>query len=121
VGGSEPPLSSAPHGGRENGRQLRDIEEVPMMAPAAIWLLDTGGIPAAGAASAEGMVTLGSILGVLVVVTVACLFAIGYRQWRTERAMAVGSASSPAHRRATRRDSRGGGTLATFPLPARAR
>ncbi len=90
-----------------------------MIAQASIWLLDTGGIPAAGAASAEGMVTLGAILGVLVVVTVACLFVIGYREWRAERAMAAGTASAP--RRATLRGNGSDGTLATFPRLARAR
>lgn len=74
-----------------------------MVAHASIRLLDTGGIPASSAASAEGMVTLGAIVGVLVVVTVACLFVIGYREWRAERTRAAGSASAPMPRRATLR------------------
>jgi hypothetical protein len=90
-----------------------------MVAHASIWLLDTGGIPAAGAASAEAVVTLGAILGVLVVVTAACLFVNGYRQWRAERAMVVASARAP--RRATLRGNQADGTLATVPRLARAR
>jgi hypothetical protein len=77
-------------------------EEVIMVAHASIWLLDTGGIPAAGPASAEGMVTLGGILGMLVVVSIACLFVIGYREWRAERARA-GGLPAPARGETLRR------------------
>jgi len=84
-----------------------------MVAHASIWLLDTGGIPAAVAAGAEGMVTLGGILGVLVVVAVACLFAIGYREWRSECARSAGSASAPLPRRTILQGSRRDGTVAS--------
>jgi hypothetical protein len=92
-----------------------------MIAQASISLLDTGGIPAAGAASPEGMVTLGAILGVLVVVTVACLFANGYRQWRAERAMVARGAPAAAPRRAKLRGKPGDRTRAMVPRLARAR
>ena len=61
-----------------------------MVAQASIWLLDTAGVPASAAADSDGMGTLGGILAALVVVTMTCLFTIGYREWRAGRTQAGG-------------------------------
>jgi hypothetical protein len=58
------------------------------------------------------MFTLGGILGMLVVASIACLFVIGYREWRAERARTAGGLPEPA-RRATLRGSRRDGTMVT--------
>jgi predicted anti-sigma-YlaC factor YlaD len=67
-----------------------------MIATASICLLDTGGIPASVAAGAAQTVALGSVLGALVVVMIACLCAIGYHDRQAERERVDRRASAPA-------------------------